>query len=625
MTATVTHSGTPLSGNTAIDATMTGTRTSTQGGNAPTASVTLSGATPNDTLTFNNLEPDTYTFRATAPNGIDLVDGNPTSTIMVVAPILSVSNVNSPNLGIPIAISLRLTKAPVRDVAVKVSVMDGGSAIDSTTVNFTASGPNLTPTVMFSTGSSTNIPSANDYTVAFSIETAAHQPLITLPSGAPTTVTVRPLPTVTVGTPALTSPDSYNLTATVMHSGASLPPGDTIIQATMTGLRAGNAPTASVTLSGATPNDTLTFNNLEPDTYTFRATAPSGIDLGGGSPTPTITVEAPVLSVSPTSMTTPAIGANAVIDLSLDKAPVRDVTVTVGVMTISLASPPSVAFSTADTYPATQQATITTGSGMDIAIDGTYTVAFSIETAADQPLITLPSGAPTTVTVSTPTLSVAFLSTVTENPAGSGNHIIAIGDTGGSRTSITIEADRAPSADVAIQVTATLDIPGSIGKVAGTAMLTSSTSTDNVLLSSGIASSDLPTAGDYTLSFAVTGGMGLVNLPVGTTASIQVLPVPAPDEPTAVDLGGDPTAISSVEFIDGYEMMVGVSDSGFLDTDVITLRVGVNSLDQITPTSLTFAQLRSGTRFIVQGENTQLTQAATHNIVARTTRNLISN
>ena len=118
------------------------------------------------------------------------------------------------------------------------------------------------------------------------------------------------------------------------------------------------------------------------------------VDNAGGDVRP-ITVEPAMLTVAANS---PDISTSqdAEITLMLDKAPQRGVVVTISVMD----STPTEIATTTVTFAAgssgaalTQKATFTTGSGMDLAEAGSYSVVSSIAVAADRALIGLPAAA----------------------------------------------------------------------------------------------------------------------------------------------------------------------------------------------------------------------------------------
>ena len=504
------------------------------------------------------------------------------------------------NIGQPATITIAASGAPSADVDMTITATPGvGVTITSSPVTLQTGASSKTFTFSSTT--------AGTYTLTATPATTG----IVNPTIATVEVEVTALPTVTL----TAAPTSVNAgqNSTITVAAVSAPRTNVTLDITASGTGGTIAP-SSVTLTNTDFSKDVTFSSTTAGTYTLTATPTTTgiVDTTGA------TVEVEVTALPTLSLSQPSpdvtIGNMATVNLST-KVGVTT-TLPTGPVVVNVIATPTGTGSTSSSNPVTKPATLTSGSGSvtfttgpgaELLTGGDYTLSVTATTGAG--LVTIPT-ITDTITVFTPTVTVAPTDMSKElDPLQ-----IAIGDTDTTRTGITVSVDRAPSSPVTITV-ASVDIATPDKEVT----LGSGATSVLVTFSSGSPSSDLPDPGDYVLTITLTSGSGLVNF-IAPTASIQVLPVPAPDEPTAVDLGGNSAAISSVEFIGGYEMMVGVSAPGFLDTDVITLRVGIDPLNHITPTSLTFAQLRSGTRFIVQGENTQLTQAATHNIVARTTR-----
>ena len=168
-----------------------------------------------------------------------------------------------------------------------------------------------------------------------------------------------------------------------------------------------------VTLYAGTTSATLNFGGLKPDIYTLSATV-DGVSVTVS--TPTIEVADSILTVTTTN---PDIvkSEDAEITLTLNKAPIRDVEVIIGVTPPTSVAPKSVTFTTGSGdenlkrtvifSTGTTGTTGTAGSGADITAAGNYRLMFSITNVADQDLIVLPDDAGFTVIDSSkPTIQV---------------------------------------------------------------------------------------------------------------------------------------------------------------------------------------------------------------------------
>ena len=171
-----------------------------------------------------------------------------------------------------------------------------------------------------------------------------------------------------------------------------------------------------VTLYAGTTSATLNFGGLKPDIYTLSATV-DGVSVTVS--TPTIEVADSILTVTTTN---PDIvkSEDAEITLTLNKAPIRDVEVMIGVTPSTgptSVAPKSVTFTTGSGdenlkrtvifSTGTTGTTGTAGSGADITAAGNYRLMFSITNVADQDLIVLPDDAGFTVIDSSkPTIQV---------------------------------------------------------------------------------------------------------------------------------------------------------------------------------------------------------------------------
>ena len=261
LAVTAAYSGPPLTDDTAIGVTVGGGRTGAltlAAGN----NITLNADTISGTLSFNGLEPDTYTLGATAPDGITATVATP--TIEIAAAALAVTRVTMPDIvsSQDAEIDLTLDTAPLRDVEVMVSVA-GTTATDTITFATGSSGAALTQTATFTTGSGADLTAAGNYIIEFSVADANNRPLIGLPVGTTTlTVSDSTRPTVTV-TPTVTDND---LSVAIAVTDLTLNTEETIT------LALGGVPEQpTVTLDSDTTAGTALFEDLDPGIYILTA------------------------------------------------------------------------------------------------------------------------------------------------------------------------------------------------------------------------------------------------------------------------------------------------------------------------------------------------------------------
>ena len=338
-----------------------------------------------------------------------------------------------------------------------------------------------------------------------------------------------------------------------------------------------NAPALSITVSGGAipPPDT----NPKPDSdlAALRTSAEEKIatlpeldtrivDNAGGDVRP-ITVEPAMLTVVANS---PDISTSqdAEITLMLDKAPQRGVVVTISVMD----STPTEIATTTVTFAAgssgaalTQKATFTTGSGMDLAEAGSYSVVSSIAIAADRALIGLPAAALilTVIDSTQPTITVTPTVTATDLSV-----VVAVTD------GVLSGAE-----------TITLALSGGPSKPDQMVTLNATATTDTVPFN-GLD------PGSYTLTATATPGN--IKPIVGSPQTVTILPLVTI---TYADPGDTDNLVVTARVTDGpigagaVVITVSVAPGGTPNTATITL--GADAVEDATETH-TFVDLPPG-------------------------------